>query len=602
MQRSTSRKPVTLRASKASSVTRPKAPTANKNKTPKKTAGPVTPAAIETYPLVLSPTDLTSTPDVKTVLQAPTVLSQSGVWAIMQHYYQNAGPEAFLEVPYYGSSNTNLAEGYADSVLAYWSALPANAPLQVVELAAGSGRLTFLLLHHLAAKWPLYPHLANRSMRFIVTDFVEASIQAILSHPKLQSWVQNGTLTGAVVNPLTDAEIRCLDSGKPLTSGPMVVVANYIFDTLQQDAYQVQNGVLHHALLGLAVPTAQTLPAHTMPTMAQVDLTYEYTPVDPDTPVYANPLWNTILTDMAQPLHQSSFLMPVGALRTLDWLHALSGGQLLLLSSDKGYQNHEQHLGLNPIDLALHGGAFSLEMNYQAVAQWVAAHQGHTCTQMQGYKNPITTYAGVVGLPADANMTGLHTSVTQHFGTRNPSSFSVVNMVSLMLIQPQSEECPLNNQLLIESLLQGIALAGYDPYFISKVAGNIYAMLPYFTVLQKQTLLAHLDLGWQQYYHFAAEPRYAMVVGVLLVSLGMHYKALPLLHWSHQNETNGDVCYWLGRCYEALCDPKPAHHWYTQAHQMGNCSMTDLPMYLSRLTVILNERTTLSDRFIIPTP
>ncbi len=51
----------------------------------------------------------------------------------------------------------------------------------------------------------------------------------------------------------------------------------------------------------------------------------------------------------------ASLLFPVGALRALRRLTALSGGRALVISGDKGHNNAEQFKGLADPHIAVHG-------------------------------------------------------------------------------------------------------------------------------------------------------------------------------------------------------------------------------------------------------
>jgi trehalose-6-phosphatase len=62
----------------------------------------------------------------------------------------------------------------------------------------------------------------------------------------------------------------------------------------------------------------------------------------------------------------ASLLVPIGALRALNRLTALSKGRVLVVSGDKGNNNPEFFRGLIDPHIAVHG-SFSVMVNYHAI-------------------------------------------------------------------------------------------------------------------------------------------------------------------------------------------------------------------------------------------
>ncbi|WP_267256905.1 hypothetical protein [Coxiella endosymbiont of Ornithodoros maritimus] len=66
-----------------------------------------------------------------------------------------------------------------------------------------------------------------------------------LNHPALTPYVQRGVLDFVLFDIEKDKDIPLRkDNSDPLTN-PLVVIANYIFDTVMQDYFYVKNKQLH---------------------------------------------------------------------------------------------------------------------------------------------------------------------------------------------------------------------------------------------------------------------------------------------------------------------------------------------------------------------
>ena len=527
-------------------------------------------------------------------IQTAVKLSASAIWPIMQHYYQTQGPEAFQHIPYFATTNVPIADAYTDCILAYWENLPQHTPLTIIELAAGSGRLSFLILTLLQEKKALHPTLADVPFKLILTDFAESSVASLEQHSHLQIFIQQGLLEFAVVNPLSDKQIHLRRANKPLEAGPLVVIANYLFDSLPQDAYRVENGQLQNVLLSLN--TIETLPKPVIPDLRQLELNYSYEPVV-DEQVYEDPLLNRILWQTAKVYYNASFMLPVGALRTLSWLDALCGEQWLLLATDKGSQRKENHLVVDTPDMVMHDGAFSFFVNFEAFHQWFEALGGQTLSCPVQLQQPLHTYVAVRGLPTQHPYEVLPQTVARQFGLTSltravPTLLPVLG--NLQASQPLDFE---SDQRHIEALLTGIRLSMCEPFVMCRLTRVIFPFLPSFLPTQRDDLLQMLNRASQLYFPFAAEPLFPMSLGIFLTTLGLHEKAVSALRQAMALQPhNAHVFLWLGKAYDQLHHPRKARDCYHNAVVL-DASLTDAQDRLAALNVIVSERPTESDWF-----
>ena len=94
--------------------------------------------------------------DFAPLVDAPERFSESVLNKLNADYYASNGVSAFSEgVPYFITSNSKVARAYARAIIAYAAdlcasgALDFEAPLYVVELGAGHGRLSHSLIHEI---------------------------------------------------------------------------------------------------------------------------------------------------------------------------------------------------------------------------------------------------------------------------------------------------------------------------------------------------------------------------------------------------------------------------------------------------------------------
>jgi hypothetical protein len=78
---------------------------------------------------------------------------------------------------------------------------------------------------------------------YVMTDFTESNFKFWADHPALKPFVASGQLDMAIFDATNDAAITLSCSGVTLAPGsvvnPVCIVANYLFDTLCHDIFQV---------------------------------------------------------------------------------------------------------------------------------------------------------------------------------------------------------------------------------------------------------------------------------------------------------------------------------------------------------------------------
>ncbi len=328
---------------------------------------------------------------VEFVVESGKRLSESLLWRLQREAYTRRAQTAWAPdaVPFYITSNAYIAAAYARVVLGFLrdcvsaQAAPLGpfdreAPVHVLELAAGSGQFAFLFLKKLLPALREVPALAGLRFRYVMTDLVPGNLEAWRTRERLRPFVEEGVLDFARFDIEQDQEIRLLASGETLSAktltNPLAVIGNYTFDTTAQDAFWIRDGKLHEGLVSLVSSRREETPVD--PTVVgRASLRFEQRPVSTD--YYDDKAQNRVLAHYAETLGNTSLLFPIGALKGIRSLLRLSRDRLLLLSADKGYTHEDELVARGDPQLAVHGGdCFSMMVNYHAIGLYFSERGG----------------------------------------------------------------------------------------------------------------------------------------------------------------------------------------------------------------------------------
>jgi hypothetical protein len=167
------------------------------------------------------------------------------------------------------------------------------------------------------------------------------------------------------------------DPPRSACPGPLVVIANYVFDSLPQDAFVVHQKEVFEFLVTATTPALNDDhgPARQPASGAQPSWQRAAGPAQP----YPNAIWNQILEQYRSSLPDATFLFPSAVLETLDELAALSDGRMFVLAADKGHA-YEDVLALvqPPPRFEWHAAdCFSLMVNFDAIGKYFRATGGY---------------------------------------------------------------------------------------------------------------------------------------------------------------------------------------------------------------------------------
>jgi hypothetical protein len=291
-------------------------------------------------------------------------LSQSPVWQQQRAFYASHASEAFAEIPHAAVDNPWVAAAYARVIEAFLRDQPAQR-VQIVELGAGAGRFAHGLARELRCPFT-----------YTLTDFAESQVEDWRKRPALEDFqLARLDLTGDIA----------LD-----VDGPLVVIANYVFDSLPVDAFAVKDGVLSACL---------------------VDEGFRFTRRSASS--YGDSDLDALLDHYATALDGTVFTIPTTAIRALRRLHDLAGGRLLVLAADKALSTEEALAHRSEPEPARHGGAFSLMVNFHALGHFARRHGGELLHG--GDRHAALDAAALVFGPAE-HTRAAYANALEHFG------------------------------------------------------------------------------------------------------------------------------------------------------------------------------------------
>ncbi len=478
-------------------------------------------------------------------------LSESLLWAAQRRYFERQGVEAWRSgtVPYNVTNHVRLARAYAELALARLRDLQAAgavfdtaAPFTIIELGAGSGRFAF---HFLKAFRVLAPD-ADVPLRYVATDFTAANLDFWRSHEAFAPFLTDGTLDFALFDAEADTTIWLERAGIALEpdslAWPPVVIANYVFDGISQDAFLVADGTVSECRVALHadrpdfdVEDAEALSA----------LTCHYSHHALEGPPYFESSFNEILQAYAGRLSETTLLFPAGALRCIDQLAALCGGRLMLLSADRGEQRLEDLDGRSDLALAAHG-SFSLPVNYHAIGDYVVRRGGTAL--VTGYRSAgIAVSAFLLGDDPIAETQRCFVHAVEQAGPDDFFSFAR----AVLRGAPE--------QLAPRQLLAVVRLSGCDPLILGDCAMAFYRQIDTTTSAERRELVRVIEQGWDNYYHLGEPRDFPFLLGWLLYGLAEYDRALALFSASHWLYGETPAVLWnMALCQAALGDAAAA--------------------------------------------
>ncbi len=494
------------------------------------------------------------------VVEAMQPMSRSLVWTLQRNFYTQLGMDAWREqiVPNYITSNTFIADAYARMVCGYArdcvaAGMDRDEPIYVMELGAGHGRFSFYFLASLAER-QVHPDLEGVRFVHVMTDLADRNIEAWESHPQLAPLVAEGRLDFARFDAESDRELVLRSGGRRIAAGdlrnPLVVIANYFFDSIPQDVFYVDE---NHELLECPVTLTSVKEETDLedPALLQrLRIYFDVREIEGD--YYPEPSFNELLEKYRARLSRSTISFPCSALRCLEVLRGLAGGRMLLLTADKGHIHDESVLSRSVPAVAVHG-SISMDVNYHLIASWVGELGGHVYAHRHH-----SASLNVSGFVLDGER---DRDAFRHMGVGFEDAVERFGPDDYYSIKKALEDH--HADMSVRQILALIRLSGFDPLLLAQCTPSLYKRLN--TNQEALEIRRAVDIVWKRYYHLGEGLDLAFHIGTLLGLMAEFEQALEFFERSRVlSGSDTNVLYNIGLCHLQLGDRERAREFAQQ--------------------------------------
>lgn len=389
-------------------------------------------------------------------------LSQSPIWTMQRAFYEQRAGEAFAEIPHEAVDNPWVAAAYARVIAGF--ARDVSEPLRIVELGAGAGRFAHGLRRELRER-------LDRDIPYVMTDFAQTQLDA---------WAANPALEGFEFARLD------LTSDTLPERGPLVVIANYVFDSLPADAFAVRDGVLEECLVEVT---------------GDLELRYTRRPTTPQH--YGDPDLDALLEHYRRSLGDTVFTIPRTALAALAMLRRASGERLLLLAADKAFSTEEALGHRSEPQPARHSGAFSLMVNFHALGLYAERHGG---VLLHGGDRHAAIDVGAFVFGPSLETRAAYADALGRFG---PGDLAVLTAGVERVADGLS----------VAEIVALLRLSGWDATTLHAVLGPLHEQAADADPATQEDLREALMETYDRHFAIAGEPDLPFAIGLLLYEL-----------------------------------------------------------------------------------
>lgn len=318
-----------------------------------------------------------STRSAARVIEKDVPLSSSILWSWMKQYYTEGGVAVWTggDIPFHITNTPLLAAEWADTIFTLMrdfhrqGMLDATQPIEIYELGPGTGRFAFFLLRELERIEEESRVLQPGGYRLVLqlAELGIKGLQTIALHPQMQPYLASGRLRLSQFDIGTDSHPTLWPAASPTepSLNPVIVVANYVLDSLPYDVVRFEEGA---RALGYATVAVNGLkegqdPRELTELGEMIDLKFTF---PSETACFARQDWNDVL-NRYQALENTHLPFPSGAMTFLERLRGWSRKASVLLVADKSFVDFEQLQSLEEPELVPHGGGFSFNANLHAL-------------------------------------------------------------------------------------------------------------------------------------------------------------------------------------------------------------------------------------------
>ncbi|HSW70546.1 MAG TPA: tetratricopeptide repeat protein, partial [Gammaproteobacteria bacterium] len=446
-------------------------------------------------------------------------LSESALWRMQREYFDKESINAWVnQVPFYITSNPFIAHCYAQIVLNFmvdWTEQHPEAkqhPFYILEPGTGSGRFSFFVIKTLLE---LIESLNLTDLRFcyVMSDVTRNNINYYEKHPALQPYLEKGLIDFAIYNMESDKPITLLRQhihlDQKTLQNPLIVFANYIFDTISHDAFTVHDKKLYELLISLKTETGN-LQGNRPVNLDKLETVYHIREIKSD--YYPDPVLNEALAQYKAELHETSLLFPIGSFRAIQYLRKISNDKLLIISTDKGYSTLQSLDYHGHPSLSFHG-SFSMMVNYHALDHYFKNTGGDAFLQTS--RKGIKTSVFCAGLKL-RDLPRTHLAVEQYVEGFSPGDYFTLHR----RVSDSFNECDL------DTIAAHMHLTRWDPHMYLKIKNRIMSLVANGEAETLEFMAANMPKLAANFYHLPKTECVLFEIGVFYHAIKKYAEAL----------------------------------------------------------------------------
>ena len=491
----------------------------------------------------------TSEEHMPAILEADMQLSQSMLWKMQKDFFANQGPEAWTKgiVPQYITTNPYIANLYAKTIFGYCrdyvtrTDYDKNSTIYIMELASGVGRFTYTFLKR------FFHIIENSSLKglkfkYIVTDFSEKNIEYWQNHSFLKPYFDCGILDCATFDISKDEQLQLRNSGEILCPGnlksPLILIANYTFDSLPQDTFYVNKGEIFEGLITITSPEVKADPEDKS-ILAGLDYFYTDNQIQGEN-YYEDDDFNDILVDYKNHLEDTSFSVPIMALRCISRLKKLFNDDIILISADKGYTNEKDML-LNSHPFLSKHGCISMTVNFHSLEQYFKNLGGKAIHSIYEHENINMSLFLLTNSSHDfVETTMAYNEIIESIG---PDDF--YNLKKAVV--------PLSENLDTKQILTFLRFTVWDARTFQEVYNILLERIDTQENFPLEELIMVMNNVWDNYFPIGEEGDLAYYIGLLFSYVGYDSDALRFFKFSYElYGASAEIYYKIAVCYYNL--------------------------------------------------
>ncbi len=458
-------------------------------------------------------------------IESAKPFSESLIWQLNQDFYKNKGMDIWRygEVPHNITSSSMVGKTYAEIVFAFLKDLAAKgqnkSTVYILELGAGHGRLAFHVLKHLEqlaekVNLDLPPYC------YVLSDIAQENLTFFEEHPQFKSYHKKGLVDVSYFDAIESQVLDLRYANKKISSNdleqPILVLANYFFDSIPNDLFHFKDQVISTCAVKLD-SRVDPIGLDEASLLKQIETSYSKTSMD--APYYKNNVYNEILEDYRKVLSDTYLFFPQKGLQCLDNLQTLSKKGLMVISMDKGAHDIRSLKNQKEPDMVTHG-SFSFLVNYHALGSYCEKQGGlpHFPTST----NNAIEVACLLFLENGESYTQTTQAYQRYVNDYGPDDFNTLKMFSYRHVARMS----------LEEIIGLLRLGAYDSTLFINFLPRLKQLSKRVSFEQRTDLANAMYATWDMYYTFNEPKDLAFEIGGLLYQLGYFSPALEYFQYS----------------------------------------------------------------------